>query len=69
VVIFTPWLLQPQERTLVLNEEEAGWAPEMVWTFMKREKPLASNGIQTLVCLACSAVTVLTTLLWLYPYS
>jgi len=41
----------------------------MVWTFMKREKPLASTGIQTLDCLACSAVTVLTTLLWLLPYS
>jgi hypothetical protein len=36
LVNFTPLLLLPQERI----PEEAGWAPESVWTFWGREKSL-----------------------------
>jgi hypothetical protein len=32
VVKFKSWLLYPQERTPVPIEQEAGWAPEHVWT-------------------------------------
>jgi len=32
-------------RTLEPTEQEAGWAPEPVWTFWRTEKPLATTGI------------------------
>jgi len=30
----------PQERVLILSELEAGWGPEPVWMFWRREKSL-----------------------------
>jgi hypothetical protein len=40
VVNFTPKPLYPREITPVPNEEEAEWAPQQVWEFWRRLKPL-----------------------------
>jgi hypothetical protein len=45
VVTFTSWPFHPQERTLVHTREMTVWAPEVFWTFWKREKPLAPTRI------------------------
>jgi len=44
VVSVTTWPLFPLERTPVSIEYEAGWAPEPVWTFWRREKYLDITG-------------------------
>jgi hypothetical protein len=36
-----PSLIYSWERTLIPTEKEAGWAPEPVWMFGKREKNLS----------------------------
>jgi hypothetical protein len=36
LVNFTPRTLYPRQRTPVLFEYDAGWAPEPVWTFLRR---------------------------------
>jgi hypothetical protein len=40
VVTFPLWPLYPQERTSVLPEQDAQWAPQQVWTFRKNLLPL-----------------------------
>jgi hypothetical protein len=47
MVNFTLWQFYARERTSVPIELEAGWAPEPIWTFRKREKSLDSIGIRT----------------------
>jgi hypothetical protein len=41
--------LYPGEKTPVPTEQEAGWAPEPVWTQRLEEKSSASVGDRTLV--------------------
>jgi len=57
-----PQLLQTQERTLIPNEKEAGWNPELVWKFWRIEKSLAPAKIHALVRPPCSLVAVPTML-------
>jgi hypothetical protein len=45
VIIFTFWPLYPQERKPT-PIEKAGWVPEPVWMFWRREKCLAPARIQ-----------------------
>jgi len=47
VVSVTPQPLYPREGTLVPTVQEAGWAPEWVWTFRRKEPSLATAGIRT----------------------
>jgi hypothetical protein len=47
VVNFTPRPLYPRERKPVPTKLEAVWAPDLVWTFYRREKYLATTGIRT----------------------
>jgi hypothetical protein len=42
-----PWLLYPREKTLVPIDQAVGWAPELGWTFWRREKPISPTVIQT----------------------
>lgn len=44
---FTPWLLYPQERTLLPTEEEAGSSPQLVWRALENRKSLAPARTQT----------------------
>jgi hypothetical protein len=46
--------------TIVPTEHKAGWAPELVRTFWKREKPLHPTGIWIKNYPACSLVAVVT---------
>ena len=62
VVNITLRPLCPQERTPIPNELEAGWASELVWTFGRREKSVAPNGIRTPDRTIRNLVTVLTEL-------
>jgi hypothetical protein len=59
VVNFTSWLLYLWERTPVPIESEAGWAPELVWTFWRRKKSFACTVIQTPGHPAHRVVTIL----------
>ena len=62
VVNITPRPHCPQERTQIPTELEAGWAPELVWSFGRREKSVAPNGIRTPDRPVRNPVTVLTEL-------
>jgi hypothetical protein len=53
--------LTPGERTPVPIVQEAGWAPEPVWTQRLEEKSFASVGDRTSV-IQCVADTILTEL-------
>jgi len=46
--IHTQATLTLQEEPSLPTEQEAGWAPEPVWTFRRREISLASAGIRAL---------------------
>jgi len=46
VVNFTPRLLFYWERTPIPTEQDAGWAPEPVWSFWRRDKSPAPTGIR-----------------------
>jgi hypothetical protein len=48
---------------MVLVEQEAGWAPESVCTWRRREKPLSLPGIEPPSRSARSLVTILTELM------
>jgi hypothetical protein len=54
--------LYPLESTPVSIELEAGWSPETVWTFWRREKSLTLAGIQTPKPPVRSPVAILATL-------
>jgi len=56
MVIFISKLLYTLERTSIPNEQESGWVPELVWTFLRRQNSLALTRIWTPVC---SLVTML----------
>jgi hypothetical protein len=58
-----PQPLYPQGEPLVPT-----WAPGPVWTFQRRQKPLAFAGNQTVVHPACSLVTIVTWLCWLLSF-
>jgi hypothetical protein len=45
--LHAPAILPPEKEPLVLIGQEAGWAPEPVWTLWRREKPLAASGNRT----------------------
>jgi hypothetical protein len=47
VVNFTPLLFYPRETTPVPIKQEAGRAPQPVWTFWRRKKLLLQKGIRT----------------------
>jgi hypothetical protein len=47
-----PQQLNPWERALAPNVDEAGWAPGQVWKDMEKTKSLAPNEFQTLDCIA-----------------
>jgi len=59
---FTLFALLPRKECPVPIEEEAGWTPEPVWMFQRRDKYPAAASIQTPDCPACSTVTILTML-------
>jgi hypothetical protein len=59
VVNFTPQLLYPQKISLVPIDYDAGWAPEPVWTFCRREKCSVCATVRTSDCPIHSLVTVL----------
>ena len=42
-----PWPFCALEGTPVYMKKEARWAPEPVWTFLRREKHVSNGGIQT----------------------
>ena len=50
------------ERTQVPTEEEAGWAPQTVWTFWRTEKSIARIAIRSPDPAARSLITTLITL-------
>ena len=66
VVSFTPRPLRPRERTTVHTEKRAGWAPETVWTFGRREKVLAPTGTRNPDPPVPNIVTIQATLLRLH---
>ena len=41
-----PQPIYPQERTLLPNELEAGWDPQLIWMFKGKQNSLAPVGIQ-----------------------
>lgn len=52
----------PREKTPVRVEREVEWAPELVWTFQRREKALASSEIRTPDRQICRLVAIPATL-------
>ena len=46
VATITPQPLYPRERTAATSEQEAGWALELLWAFLKTEKFRAAAGVQ-----------------------
>jgi hypothetical protein len=42
--------LLPWEKATLPVEQEAGYAPDPIWTIFKTEKPLAPAGIRTPDC-------------------
>jgi hypothetical protein len=46
----------------VLIEQEAGWAPEQVWTFWRREKFLTPTGIRVANRPPCRLATIPTSM-------
>jgi len=59
VVNLTPWPLDSWERISVPTEQYAAWAPELVWTFWRREKSFVTAAIQALDCPLHNQVFVL----------
>ena len=53
-----PLPLYPAKKKPVRVEREAEWAPELVWTFQRREKALASSEIRTPDRQICSLVAI-----------
>jgi hypothetical protein len=51
--------LAPVKEPSVPIEWEAGWAPEPIWTFERRDKSLAPAGIRVLGRIARSLITIL----------
>ena len=56
------WSLRTPADLPVPIEQEAGWAPEQVWTFLENRKSLALTGTQTQDCQFYSLFTVPTRL-------
>jgi hypothetical protein len=50
VVGFMPQPIKFREKNPWYNEKQVGWAPELVWTTRRREKPLALLGNKPWLC-------------------
>ena len=64
--LHAPVALLAGKEPLVPFEYEAGWAPELIWKFLRRDKSPTPTRIQTSDRLACSRVIVLSALSWLF---
>ena len=67
----------PRERTPISFEDEAGWTPDPIWMFWRKENVFAYARIRTPYCPVRSRVTIPTTVIRMrsglkcpkYPYS
>jgi len=67
MVNFTPWPLYPHRKSLwYAMNRRLGGLQELVWTFWRRGKPVASAGNWNPDHQGYSLVTVLTTVCWLH---